>query len=50
MLEDLLKCLYSYKVSMDYNGKDFDGDRVQQFAAVRVDMEKIHSKERFKAD
>ena len=29
MIEDLLKCLYSYKASMDYKGKNFDGDRVQ---------------------
>ena len=31
MIEDLLKCLNSYKIGMDYKGKDFDGDRVQQY-------------------
>ena len=31
MIEDLL----SYKLGMDYQGKDFDGDKVQQYAALR---------------
>ena len=29
MTEGLLKLLYSYKVSMDFKDKDFDGHRVQ---------------------
>ena len=40
MAEDLLKCLYSYKVNMDYKDKDFDGDRVQQYAVLKVKMPK----------
>ena len=31
MIEDLP----SYKLGMDYQGKDFDGDKVQQYAALR---------------
>ena len=31
---------YSFKISMDYNGKDFDGDRVQQYATLRVETVK----------
>ena len=38
MIEDLLKCLHSHKISMNYKGKDFDGDRVQQYATLRVEM------------
>ena len=36
MIEDLLKCLYNYKVSMGYKGKDDNGDRVQRYAALWV--------------
>ena len=35
MVEDLFKCEYSYKVNMDHKDRDFDGDRVQQYAALR---------------
>ena len=37
MTEDLLKCLYSYKVSMDYKCKESDGNKVQ----LRVEMARI---------
>ena len=38
MKEDL-KCLSSYKVSMDYKDKDFDGDGgVKHYATPRVEM------------
>ena len=38
MKEDL-KCLSSYKVSMDYKDKDFNGDAgVKQYATPRVEM------------
>ena len=37
MIKDLLKYLYSYKVSMDYKAKNFDGNGMQQYAVLRVD-------------
>ena len=40
MTEDLLKLLYSYKVSMDFKDKDSDGHRVQQYAVLMVEMAK----------
>ena len=46
MLEDL-KCLYGSKVSMDYKGKDFDWDRLQQHAALRVEMARKYGEESF---
>ena len=42
MIEDLLKCLNSYKIGMDYKGKDFDGDRVQQYGKKKKNMAKIY--------
>ena len=47
MIEDLLKCLYSCKVSLDYKGKDFDNLRVQQYAALKVEMAKKHGEASF---
>ena len=47
MIKQLRKCLYSYKVNMDYKGKDFDGNRVQQYAPLRVKMKKKCGKEMF---
>ena len=44
------ECLYSYKVRMDYNGKDYvqiDGDRVQQYAALKLEMAKKYFEESF---
>ena len=38
---------YSFKISMDYNGKDFDGDRVQQYATLRVEIAKKNGEECF---
>ena len=43
----LLKYLCSYKASMDYKGKDFHGDRVQRYAALRVAMAKQYGEESF---
>ena len=39
MIKDLLKCLYSYMVSMEYKGKDF-GNRVKQYAVLKVEIAK----------
>ena len=47
MTEDLLKLLYSYKVSMDFKDKDFDGQRVQQYAVLMVEMEKNEEMKKF---
>ena len=44
------ECSYSYKVRMDYNGKDYvqiDGDRVQQYAALKLEMAKKYVEESF---
>ena len=38
MTEDLLKYLYSYKVSKDYKDKDFDGDRAQQYYYLQCNI------------
>ena len=50
MIEDLITCLYNYKVSMEYKGKDFDGDRAQQYSVVRTEMAKKYSNEYFGAE
>ena len=47
MTEDLLKCLFSYKANMDYKGKDFDGNRMQQNTPLRVKMTKKYVEESF---
>ena len=40
-IKDLLLCLNNFKRSVDYKGKDFDGDRAGQHAALRTDVAKI---------
>ena len=40
-IKDLLLGLSNFKRSVDYKGKDFDGDRAAQHAALRTDMAKI---------
>ena len=47
MMEDL-KSLYSYKPSIDYKGKDFGGDKVQEYAALRVEIANKYGEERFR--
>ena len=34
MIEDLLKYLYNYQVSMNYNGKDFDANLQQNLSRL----------------
>ena len=37
---DLIDCLREYKIRCEYNGIDFDTDKVAQYRAVRLAMEK----------
>ena len=39
--------IFMHKASMDYKGKDFHSDRVQQYAALRVAIAKQYGEESF---
>ena len=47
MIKDLMKCLYSYKARIYQRSRNSDGEKVQQYAARRVEMAKKYGEERF---
>ena len=44
---NLLECLKSFKVKMEYQGLDFDGDRTTQYKKVRKEMAKMYEQDTF---
>ncbi len=43
IIENLIKCLQSYKTQMEYKNLDFDGNRHAQYSSLRDEMSKIVS-------
>ena len=41
MIDHLISCLGNYRTAMEFKGKDFDGDRPAQYAALRKEMTKM---------
>ena len=47
MVDYLITCLGNYRTLMEFNGKDFDGDRPAQYAVLREEMAKMFGVEMF---
>ena len=47
MIDHLISCLGNYRTAMEFKGKDFDGDRPAQYAALRKEMTKMFGAEMF---
>ena len=45
MVGDLIRCLKGYKVRMEFQGLDFDGDRPVQYKETRKEIAKIYDEQ-----